>query len=100
MTYTTTPPKVAGYYLLKKDYGAVLMAEVSDGIASIGNWTGPVSKAGGLWCRLVSADALKEAYSEGFVDCIHHYTGDMGEGAVESNYQRSVTKTIAEGLEP
>ncbi len=98
MTYTTTPPKVAGAYWWKAAHdhtpklGEVYLYEGDLYFYSKREYL--VKSLGGLWCRLVSAEEVRLAFEEG------QENGMVFGTAGFQNYDQTRAFKIAEGLEP
>ena len=98
MNWTTTPPTKPGFYAWRENenWDSIAMTLIENpndeklGLVRVGDWEAKPVPKGGQWLRLVPAEEVMEAYSEGFRDA------DIFDIAPDG-WPRSRAKQIAEG---
>ena len=92
MTFTKTPPTVAGFYAWRPNETQWTHCEV---LGPTGIGTIEAAAMGGEWCRLIPAEEVEKSYREGFQD-----RNAFGNKAFEDeSFGHSRAKRVAEGME-
>lgn len=101
MNFTTTPPTTPGFYAWRHIAGnqPTQAFHVTEWLGELygSGCCRPVTQMGGEWCRLVPAEEVKEAFEEGW-GLRSGVTGGLPKIPwMESNYELSRAKQVAEG---